>query len=151
MHLRPLLAALILAAAALTPTVVAAWDAEGHRIIARLAEERLTLTTKAQIAVLIAHAPEQATFSCPVASLEDASTWPDCIRPLHGRLGYLARDHFEDVPLCGAEPKAVYCPDGQCVVDETRRAIAVLRDLTRPPVERLQALEEVVHFVGDMH
>jgi len=59
--------------------------------------------------------------------------------------------HYENVPLCGSEPKAVYCPDGKCVVDETRRAIAILQDRHRSALERLQALEEVAHFIGDMH
>jgi hypothetical protein len=72
------------------PARALAWDAEGHRIIAHLAYERLTPKAKAQIAALIANAGEQGTPSCAVASLEDASTWPDCIRPLHGRWDYLA-------------------------------------------------------------
>jgi hypothetical protein len=67
-----------------------AWDAEGHRIIAHLAYERLTPKPKSQIAALITHSGEQGTPTCPVASLEDASTWPDCIRPLHGRCGSFA-------------------------------------------------------------
>jgi hypothetical protein len=146
------LLALICAVAATAPLGPAlAWDAEGHRIIAHLALERLTPKAKAEIATLIAHSPEQATPSCQVSSLEDASTWPDCIRPLHGRWDYLARMHFEDIPICGSEPLAAYCPEGACVIPETKRALAILGDKSRPSVERLQALEEVAHFVGDMH
>jgi hypothetical protein len=82
----------------------------------------------------VAHSAEEVTPTCPVANLEDASTWPDRIRPLHGRFEYLARMHFEDVPICGAVSKAAYCPDGACITEETRRAIAILRDPRRAPV-----------------
>jgi S1/P1 Nuclease len=128
-----------------------AWDAEGHRIIAHLVYERLTPKARAGIAALIAHAGEQGTPSCVVRTLEDVSTWPDCIRPLHGRWEYLAPMHYVDIPLCGTAPKAVYCPDGRCVIDETKRALGILKDPKQSPVARLQALEEVTHFVGDMH
>jgi hypothetical protein len=55
------------------------------------------------------------------------------------------------VPICGSPPKSSYCPDGKCLVDETRKAIATLQDRAATPVQQLQALEEVVHFVGDLH
>jgi len=151
MKLQALSSAFALGWIALAPAAAYAWDIEGHRIIAHLAYERLTPKAKADITALISHSPEQGTPSCPVASLEDASTWPDCIRPLHGRWDYLAVMHYEDVPICGVAPKAAYCPDGKCITDETKRAIAILRDKLRPPVERLQALAEIAHFIGDMH
>jgi hypothetical protein len=135
-----------------TPPINAlAWDSEGHRIIAHLANERLTPAARRAVDGLLAHSGEQATSSCRVASLEDAAAWPDCVRSLHGHFEYLAVMHYEDVPICGSAPKASYCPDGKCITDETRRAIATLRDRRRPAVERLQALEEVAHFIGDMH
>jgi hypothetical protein len=135
----------------LMPANALAWGPEGHRVVAHLAFERLTPKAKADVAALIARSADQATPSCPVASLEDASTWPDCVRPLHARFDYLAVMHYEDVPVCSVAPKARYCPGGKCITDETRRAIAILRDTKRPAVERLQALEEVAHFIGDMH
>jgi hypothetical protein len=143
--------AILVACVVLGPGRALAWDAEGHRIIAHLAYERLTPRAKAAVDALLAHSAEQGTPSCPVANLDDAATWPDCIRPLRGRFEYLAVMHYEDVPLCGTAPKATYCPDGRCITDETRRAIAILRDPRRPAPERLQALEEVAHFIGDMH
>ena len=127
-----------------------AWDSEGHRIIARLAYERLTPAAKAAVDGLISHSPDQQTPTCPVANLEDAAVWPDCIRPLD-RFAYLSVMHYENVPICGAVPESIYCPNGKCVVDETRRAIAILEDRSRSQLERLQALEEVAHFIGDMH
>ena len=128
-----------------------AWGAEGHRIIAHLAFERLTPKAKAAVKVLVAQSVAQGTPSCPVADLDDAATWPDCVRRLHGRFNYLGPMHFEDVPLCGTVPKATYCPDAKCITDETQKAIGILRDHGAPALQRLQALEEVSHFVGDIH
>jgi hypothetical protein len=64
---------------------------------------------------------------------------------------YLTPDHFQNDPICGHEAKADYCDDGKCVTEETKRAIAVVRDPRSSKQERLLALEEVVHFVGDLH
>lgn len=144
------LAAALTALLAAQPLQAFAWGPEGHRIIAALAYERLTPKARQAVDQLISHSAEQGTPSCEVRSIEDAATWPDCVRPLP-QFHYLAAMHFEDVPICGTEPKAVYCPGGRCVSDETTRALAVLKDQHRPAVERLQALEEVVHFIGDLH
>ena len=130
------IAALCAVVALALSTPAQAWDAEGHRIIAHLAYERLTPKAKAEVAALIAHAGEEGTPSCPVASLEDASAWPDCIRPLHGRWDYLAPMHYVDIPICGTEPASVYCPNGVCVIDEIKRAIAILKDPRQTPVAR---------------
>jgi hypothetical protein len=127
-----------------------AWGLEGHRIVAALAYERLTPTAKRAIEGLIALSAAQDTPTCPVHSLEDASTWPDCVRSLR-RFGYLTVMHYEDVPICGLAVKSVYCPDGRCITEETRRAIVVLKDTRRPPGERIQALEEITHLIGDLH
>ena len=143
-----LVAACLLAAPA---TSALAWGSEGHRIVATLAYERLTPRAKATVDWLLTQSAEQNTPACPVATLMDAATWPDCVRPLHQRYDYLAVMHYEDVPLCGRAARASYCPNGKCITDETRRAVAILRDARRPGVARLQALEEIAHFVGDMH
>lgn len=134
------------------PACALAWGAEGHRVIAALAYERLTLKARGAVDQLIGHAVTEPNSGCPVASFEDASTWPDCVRAEHIRqFSWLTPDHFEDAPLCGHEPKAAYCPNGRCVTEETKRAIAILRDPKRSSTDRLEALEEVVHFVGDLH
>jgi len=146
-----LVTAAVTLALACFPVAVLAWGAEGHRIIAGLAYERLTPKARATVAALLTHAPEQDTPGCPASSLEEAATWPDCVRSLRPRFAYLAPDHFEDVPICGVVAKAVYCPEGRCVSAETRRALVILRDASQRPAERLQALEEVAHFVGDIH
>jgi hypothetical protein len=137
--------------AAFAPRPAAAWGAEGHDIIARLAYERLTPRARAEVDDLIRHSPEQDTPSCPVSSPEAAATWPDCVRRLHGRFDAMAPLHYEDRPICGSAPREITCPDGRCVTAAIERAIPILKDKRRPPAERLMALEQIEHFVGDMH
>ena len=137
-------------AVAVAPLHAQAWGPEGHRVIAALAYERLTPKAKRAVDGLIAQSAAQDTPTCAVRSLEDASIWPDCVRPLP-TFHYLSVMHYEDIPICGPAVKAAYCPDGRCITDETRRALAVLKDTHLLPAERIQALEEVAHFVGDMH
>lgn len=141
----------VVAAMDLAPTTALAWDAEAHRIIAQLAYERLDPGAKAAVSTLIAHSSDQATPECPVNSFEDASVWPDCVRRERRRFGYLSPMHYQDFPICGPVSKAESCPDGACVVDEIRRALATLKDRNRRAADRVQALEEVTHFVGDLH
>ncbi|MGO9464862.1 MAG: S1/P1 nuclease [Isosphaeraceae bacterium] len=73
-----------------TATPAWAWGRLGHRVIARLAEKRLTPEAKAAVAALLE----------PGESLADASLWADKNR---GRLPKTAPWHFVDVPL--DEPK----------------------------------------------
>lgn len=149
------LPAAILAAAALLagliPGPAKAWDAEGHRIVAEIAWSQMTPKARAGAAALIARSAEQATPACPVASLEDASVWPDCVRADRARFGSMAPLHYEDEPLCGPPDPARQCPEGRCLTAAIDRAMGVLGDPARPPAERLEALEEVTHFVGDLH
>jgi hypothetical protein len=133
------------------PARALAWGPEGHHIVARLAYERLTPKAKAEFDALMTRSAEQQTPACPVAKPEDVGTWADCVRPMHARFDAMAPLHYEHRPMCGTAPPEITCPDGRCVTAEIGRARAVLKDRTRAPVERLQALEEVVHFVADMH
>ena len=81
----PMAACATFLAGASFPPAANAWGAEGHRIVARLAYEQLTPRAKAEVDRLIARSGAQYTPSCPVASLEDAATWADCVRPMRDR------------------------------------------------------------------
>jgi len=146
---RALLAGVVALTLMALPNGARAWSPEAHRVIAHLAYEQLTPTARAAVDDLIQKAPLQQTPTCQVASIDDASNWPDCVRAVRG-FDSLAADDYENVPLCGVVPKIVYCPRGACLVDETRHAEAVLMDRAKPPLERLRALEEVVQFVADL-
>lgn len=134
------------------PSAALAWGGEGHRVVATLAYERLTPQARQTVDRLIAAAPQEGTPACAVGSVQDAATWPDCVRGAYrARFAALIPRHFEDRPLCGTATKAQFCKDGACVSEEVKRALGVLRDRRRSVVDRLIALEEVEHFVGDMH
>lgn len=135
----------------LLPAQAFAWTDEGHQIVARLAYERLTPKAKAGFDALMKATPEQATPSCPATTPEGVGTWADCVRPLKARYDHLAPLHYEHRALCEAPDPKLTCPDGQCVTAEVPRAEQVLKDRTRPATERLQALEELVHFIADLH
>jgi hypothetical protein len=76
------------------------------------------------------------------------SEWAD---ELHGTEAARPSWHYDDVPICGSEEKARYCPDGQCNTEQLKRLIGVLGDTRAAARERNEALKWVVHLVGDIH
>ena len=143
--------AVALACGAAQPAL--AWGALGHRTIAGIAEANVTPRTRAAIAHLIEAAPQLDTPACPIHSIEDAATWPDCLRgdPAK-RFEATFPWHYQDIPVCTAvfDPKAG-CADGNCVTAKITEDERILADRSRPPVERMRALAFLVHFVGDIH
>ncbi len=123
-----------------------AWDDEGHRVAAEIAEHYLEPATARQVRELLAI--ENAT------TLADVSTWADQIRP---QRAYTAPWHFVGIPVHPpsgtpmAYDAARDCPRGDCVVAAIERFAGVLRDKSAPPRDRLEALKFVVHFVADVH
>ena len=123
-----------------------AWGPLGHRIVADLAYAGLDARARTQVDALLARQH--------VASLADVANWADTIRdaPEPDALGR------QTVPLhyvnmhgsCDYKP-ALDCPDGRCVVAAIGHYAAVLGDRGRSPDARAQALNFVVHFVGDVH
>ncbi|TWT21043.1 S1/P1 nuclease [Luteimonas marina] len=140
-----ILIAILLSCALSWPGIAQAWGPLGHRLVARLAEPRLTPQARAEIDRLLAI--EQAS------SLADIANWADDLRANDPDLGRRsARWHFINI----GEHDCAYdvahaCPNGDCVVEAIRIQADILADRTRPDAERLQALKFVVHFVGDVH
>jgi hypothetical protein len=118
----------------------AAWGfgAEGHEVVAMVAESQLTPAAKAKVAALLAQEPG--------ATLTSISTWAD-----QHRSPQTSHWHFVDMPRgnCRYEPERD-CPKGACVVAALRRETAVLAS-DEDAEERLKALKYVVHFTGDVH
>jgi hypothetical protein len=138
-----LAAALLLAA----PGALA-WGPQGHRTIGAIADR--LLTPAAHAAVLRILQDDRDKFDAPSGrtTLEAVSVWAD---ELHGTPTARPSWHYDDVPICGSEEKARYCPDGQCNTEQLKRLIGVLGDARAPPRERDEALKWVVHLVGDIH
>jgi hypothetical protein len=125
-----------------------AWGPQGHRTIGAIADR--LLTPAAHAAVLRILQDDRDKFDAPSGrtTLEAVSVWAD---ELHGTPAARPSWHYDDVPICGSEEKARYCPDGQCNTEQLKRLIGVLGDARASPRERGEALKWVVHLVGDIH
>ncbi|MGO4408525.1 MULTISPECIES: S1/P1 nuclease [unclassified Brevundimonas] len=130
-----------------------AWGGAGHRLIGDLTYERLSPEAKAMVDRLIAAAPRQEGADvCPVASLADASVWADCVRGARlASFGYMSELHYVSAPVCEAAPIGSFCPDGNCVTEAVRRSEAILSDNTASDLTKLLALQQLAHFLQDLH
>jgi len=118
-----------------------AWGRLGHRVIARMAEKKLTPKAKAAIAALLDEGE----------SIADASTWADENR---GRLPKTAPWHYVDVPL--DEPRydsrfSADVPQKGCIVDKIHEFQTTLKDPTRSAEDRRFALRFLIHLIQDLH
>jgi hypothetical protein len=134
----------------LMPSRLVGWGAEGHEIVASLAEARLTDEAKRGTHVLIGD-----------ASLASIANWADEVRP--------ERDetynwHFVDIPksasdfddqrdcfVPGSKHQGAASDHHNCVVDRIDIFRQVLSDSNARQDERTEALKFLVHFVGDVH
>lgn len=133
------LASVILGGLAVLPLPAAAWGGEGHRLIADIAESRLSGPARNEVKRLLALEPG--------ASLASVSTWADEFRsPSTAAWHYI---NFPRDANCRYEPDRS-CIQGACVVGAIERQAAVLAS-DAPDEERLKALKYVVHFVADAH
>ena len=123
------------------PHPARAWGRLGHRVIARLAEQRLTPKAKAEIAAVLAEGE----------SLADASTWADDYRRNHRET---APWHYIDIPLDEPRYDARFSADDPkkgCVVDKINEFKLVIKDKNKTIEERRFALRFLVHCLQDMH
>ncbi len=145
MKITALAPAILTLCLSLAATDVHAWGAQGHRLVARIAEPRLDAHAKAEIERLLATEPG--------ASLSSIAPWADQLRAEDPDLGKRSAGwHYVNM----AEDGCVYdpprhCRNGDCVIEALKHQSAQLADRSLPDAERLQALKFVVHLVGDMH
>ena len=134
-----LLCALAAGAAMVATSVAAhAWGAEGHQVIALIAQSQLAPKAKAEVDRLLALEPGE--------TLASVSTWADEHRnPATGPWHYV--NFPRDSCVYAAERD---CPDGQCVIGAIQKELRILYSKA-PDDRRLTALKYVVHFVGDVH
>lgn len=136
----------------LLPAPALAWGDYAHRLTARIAWAQLPPPARAEVRRLLKAAPGLDTPECGLASIEDASVWPDCVRGRYrDRFAFSAPWHYQNISVCAPFDIAAKCPDGDCVTAQIPRQQAILADRARPAAERLQALAFLVHLVGDMH
>jgi hypothetical protein len=142
-----LLAALL----ALTVAAPAAayWDYT-HRLVASIAWAEVRPETRARLRALMREGDRLETPECSVATLEDASVWADCIKPMGDRFSYQSSWHYQNVNICKPFSLSGACRDGNCVSAQIERNARLLADAKLPVRERVMALAYLTHFVGDL-
>lgn len=145
------LIAALAALALLLPSSAAAWGYFGHRTTAQVALANIDPDTRAGIRELLRYQAQLGTPDCPIRSLEDAATWPDCVRRDYWRWGFTAAWHYRTAPICKAFDPEAHCSGGNCVTAQIERNFRILADESLPANVRLEALAFMVHFAGDVH
>jgi hypothetical protein len=123
----------------------------GHESVARIAWLQMRPDTRAKVAALLRQGRLLETPEGPVATLEQASLWADCIKPLGDRFAYAYSWHYQNVDVCKPFDLKAACKDGNCVSAQIERNARLLADKSVPTRERLMALAFLTHFVGDLH
>jgi len=116
-----------------------AWGPEGHSLVARLAEAKLTAAACARVAEILG----------PDTTLASIASWADQVRRSRPETGPW---HYIDVPIGRPHvDMARDCPKGDCVIARIEDFEKALGDPATNPEQRREALMFIVHFVGDMH
>lgn len=150
MTLRRLLAPLILLAA-LLPAPARAWWELGHYTVADIAYANVQPRTRARIDALLRQGRLVETPTCRLDTLAHAAYWADCVKELGPRFSYQYNWHYQNIDICKPFTLKGNCPDGNCVSAQIERAAKLLADRTVPTRERIIALANLAHFMGDLH
>ena len=116
-----------------------AWGPAGHRLVAEVAETRLTPAARTEINRLLALEPG--------ATLSSIANWADETRSLGTAAWHYV--NFARGGDCVYEAPRL-CIEGRCVVGALESQIAMLASKAGDE-ERLVALKYVVHLVADVH
>jgi hypothetical protein len=140
----------VLAVTGLASPATAFWE-YGHQTVAQIAYANVTPKTKAAIRKLLAQQALLDTPECPAGTIEEASVWADCIKPLKtadgkSRFGFAYSWHYQNADVC-----APFDLTPACVSAQIDRDVTLLRDRATSQKDRLQALAFLIHFVGDLH
>src|SRR5512138_1717558 len=136
--MRRLLAPLaLLCGAVAAPLTARAWTDPGHRLVAAMAEERLSPAARRLLREIVGEKP---------ISDHDVATWADDVRDR--RTGPW---HYVNLPPAAERYDAARdCPAAGCAVSALDRAAARLRDAD-DAVELADSLRWLVHLVADLH
>jgi hypothetical protein len=140
----------LLALFAFASPAQAYWE-YGHESVARVAWDQMRPDTRRQVAALLRQGRLLETPDCPVRTIEQASVWADCVKPLGDRFAYVYSWHYQNVDVCKPFDLKAACKDGNCVSAQIERNARLLADPMVPTRERLMALALLVHFMGDLH
>jgi len=114
------------------------WYDLGHRIVADIAETRLT----PQAARAVRHILGGQRLS-------DASVWADNIKQYRHDADPL---HYVNIPLAASSYDAARdCPTGKCIIAAIAADQTVLANNAASILDRAEALRFLIHFMGDLH
>jgi S1/P1 Nuclease len=134
-----------------------AWGDEGHEIVAIVAAHFMTSAARTQVAALLAGDATGLTSGTGMAA---EATWADKFRDSDrngAQIHYRATRawHFIDIELADGDERAACTgaqgPSQVCVVEKIDEFIAELKDSRTPIDERRQALQFLLHLIGDVH
>jgi hypothetical protein len=125
----------------LDPRLALAWGHVGHQTVAYIAQDRLTPQARSAVQEILG--PDQ--------DMASVSTWADSIiqeRP------ETAPWHFFNLDV--RQPQGQYdiadvCHNHDCVVDQIEKDCGILREPFASKKEKREALEFLIHFLGDVH
>lgn len=128
----------------LLPSILFAWNSNGHRVIAQIAYDQLTPTAKKQIDAIIAK-KFHAHYADDRFLL--AATWPDQIK--HSTSQYNAW-HYINLPdvYDDITPPPLNPQNAVWAIDQSEQ---ILKDDHTPSKKAAQYLSFLIHFVGDIH
>ncbi len=156
--------ALILVAGALLPGKALAWDEEGHKIVALIADHYLDPAVKQKVDAMLAADTDTLTQH----DIASESVWADTYRNLDRKTAQAhmaVTDSWHDVRLELGHPdiKAA-CPDkkppagkpasegpADCAIDKIGQFAEELSSKTVSPGEKLLALKYLLNLVADLH
>ena len=139
-----------LAVVASAPSL-AAWGPQGHRLVARIAEGRLTPVARQNVRWLLDGIPLADVASWAdeqVDALRQTGPWHYVNIP-NAAAGYDRDRDCPRQPNTAAGARADRWRD--CIVDRILYSEQQLTDTTLDRAERATALKFLVHFVGDIH
>lgn len=139
-----------LAVFALPAPALAYWEF-GHETVAKIARLNVKPETRAKIEALLRQHALLETPTCPAGTMESASVWADCIKPLGDRFNYAFSWHYQNVNVCQPFDLEAACKDGNCVSAQIDRMTRLLQDEAVPTREKVEALVFLIHLVGDLH
>jgi len=116
-----------------------AWGPQGHEVIARIADARLPEHIRRNLRYLFRDETTLKSIAC----------WADEIRI---ERPYTTPWHYINIPSSaeGVDWKPD-CPEGNCITVKIREFAGIVRLAIKTREERQEALQFLVHLVGDLH
>jgi hypothetical protein len=125
------------------PSFALAWGESGHRTVAEIAAPHLTKKAAAEVRVLLGGGPH---------AMAEVANWADAIRDSGDRWEQTYYWHVVEIPPNGIHyDRARDCKNDDCIVEKIKEFAQVLGDRTVATTLRVEALQFLIHLVGDIH